>query len=78
VLHTIKPKTMRLDHNIHAASQLNIMTSSKPRVIAFLAILATLVSQELIADGRNILMTVTVLAIGTEDAEDLEDCKSSG
>jgi hypothetical protein len=69
---------MRLDHNIHAASQLNIMTSSKPRVIAFLAILATLVSQELIADGRNILMTVTVLAIGTEDAEDLEDCKSSG
>jgi hypothetical protein len=73
VLHTIKTKTVRLDHNIHAASQLNIMTSSKPRVITFLAILATPVSQELVADGSNIVMIITMLAVGTEDAEDLED-----
>jgi xanthosine utilization system XapX-like protein len=77
VLHTIKTKTMRLDHNIHAASQLNIVTPSKPRVIAFLAILAALVGQKLVADRSDIMMAITVLAIGTEDAEDLEDCKSS-
>jgi hypothetical protein len=71
VLHTIKTKTVRLDHNIHAASQPNIMTSSKPRVITLLAILATLVSQELVADGSDIMMAITVLAVGAESAKDL-------
>jgi hypothetical protein len=68
---------MRFDHNIHAPSQLKIVTSSEPRMITLLAILAALVGQELVADGSDIMMAITVLAIGTEDAEDLEDCKSS-
>jgi hypothetical protein len=71
VLHTIKTKTMRLDHNIHAASQLNIMTSSEPRVITFLTILAALVGQELVADGSDIMMAITILAVGAKHAKNL-------
>jgi hypothetical protein len=75
VQHSIKTKTMRLDHIIHALPQLDIMTSSQPRMIAFLAILASLVSEELITDGSNIVVTAAVLAIGAEHAEDLELCE---
>ena len=76
MLHAIKTKTMRLDHNIHAPSQLNIMTPGQPRMITFIAILATLISEELITDGSNIVMTVAVFAIGAKDAEDLEQNES--
>jgi hypothetical protein len=71
VLHTIETKTMRLEHDIHATSELNIMASSKPRMITLLAVLAALVGQELIADGSDIMVTVTVFALGAESAEDL-------
>jgi hypothetical protein len=76
MLHTIKTKTMRLDHNIHALPQLPIMTPSQPRMITFLAILASLVSEEHVADGSNIMMSITVFAIGAEDAENLDECES--
>lgn len=63
---------MRLNHNIHTASQLEIMASSKPRVVVFLAVLATLISKELVAHGRNIMMAVAVSSIAAEFAENLE------
>jgi hypothetical protein len=75
MLYPIQTKTMRLDHNIHAFPQLDIMTSSQPRMIAFLAILASLISEKHVADGSNIMMTITVLAVGAEDAENLDSCK---
>jgi hypothetical protein len=75
VLHTIKTKTMRLDHHIHALSQLDIMTPSQPRMITFIAILASLVSEKLITDGSNIVMTITVFAVGAKGAKNLDACK---
>lgn len=71
MLHTIKPKPMRLEHNIHAAPKLNIMASSKPRMITFFAVFATLIGQELFADRSNVMVTIAVLALGAESAEDL-------
>ena len=71
VLHTIKTKTMRLEHDIHATSQLHIMAPRKPRVITLVAILATLVSEELLADGSDIMVAVAVLALRAEGAENL-------
>jgi len=71
VLHAIKPKTMRLNHNIHVPSQLKVMASGKPRVIALVAILASLISQELLADGSNIVKAITVSLIGAEVAKNL-------
>lgn len=62
---------MRLEHNIHAAPELNIMAPSKPRMITFFAVFATLVGQELFADGSNVMVAVAVLALGAESAEDL-------
>lgn len=48
------------------------MASSKPRVVVFLAVLATLISKELVAHGRNIMMAVAVSSIAAEFAENLE------
>lgn len=62
---------MRLEHDIHATSQLNIMTPSKPRMIILLTVLAALVSQKLLAEWSNIMVAVAVLALGAESAEDL-------
>lgn len=70
-LDAIETKTMRLEHNIHAASELNIMAPSKPRVIILLAVLAALVSQELFADRSDVMVTVAVLELGAEGAKDL-------
>lgn len=78
VLHAIESKAMRLEHNIHATSQLNVVAPSKPRVIVLFAILATLVSQELIAAGSDIVVAIAVLALSAEGAEDLSDCEFSG
>jgi len=71
VLHAIKPKTMRLNHNIHATSQFKVMASWKPGMIALTAILASLISQELLADGSNIVKAITVSLIGAEVAKNL-------
>lgn len=69
---------MRLEHDIHATSQLDIMAPRKPRMITLLAILATLVGQELFADGSDIVVAVAILALGAEGAEDLRDRKCCG
>lgn len=71
VLYAIKTKTMRLDHNIHATSQLKVVASREPWMITLIAVLAALVSQEMLADRCNIVKTITVFAVGTEVAEDL-------
>jgi hypothetical protein len=71
VLDTVKTQRVRLDHNIHTASQLEIMTSRKPRVVIFLAMLATLIGEKLVAHGRNIVMTIAVSSIAAELAENL-------
>jgi hypothetical protein len=71
MLYAIETKTMRFDHDIHALPQLDIMTPGQPRMITILAILATLVSEELITDGSNIVVTVAIFAIGAEYAKNL-------
>jgi len=71
VLHAIEPKTMRLNHNIHATSQLKVMASREPRMIALIAILAAFIGQELLADGSNIVKAITMSLIGAEVAKNL-------
>ena len=72
MLNTVKTQSVRLDHNIHTASQLKIMTSRKPRVVILFKMLATLISEELVAHGRKIVMVVAVSSIAAELAENLE------
>jgi hypothetical protein len=72
VLDTVKTKRVRFDHNIHTASELKIMTSRKPRVVILLAMLATLISEELVAHRCNIVMTIAVSSVAAESAENLE------
>jgi hypothetical protein len=48
------------------------MASSKPRMIIFLAMLTTLISKELVAHRRNIMMAIAVSNIAAEFAENLD------
>ena len=48
------------------------MTSRKPRVVILFTMLATLISEELVAHGRKIVMAVAVSSIAAELAENLE------
>lgn len=58
---------MRLEHDVHGFFHGNIMALRDERVIILLAVAASLVGQELLTHGRNIMETIAVAC--SSDAE---------